>query len=177
MGVLPQRHSECQPVGEQVKRPGNCAAQSRLCAGTCLVAPSAVQSSRTSCSSSWTIRDSVSTILTTSSFITVFTNAERNGDFSQLSDTAQESDHRAHLPRQPDSDFAGKPRGSSSLCLQVLSDTDQQQRRPITRSTKQRRPSTPIRAMRRSTGISPRTTVSAPVIRRLTRTTLRVTRC
>ena len=62
MGVLPQRHAQCQPVGEQAEPEQRTGASPRS-AGICSAAHLAVRSSRTSCSSSWTTRDSASTIL------------------------------------------------------------------------------------------------------------------
>ena len=56
----------------------------RLCVGTCLAAPLAARSGKTSCSSSSDYQGQRFDHPTTSNFITVFTNAERNGDFSQL---------------------------------------------------------------------------------------------
>ena len=59
---------------------------------------------------------------TTSKFITVFTNAERNGDFSQLTTQLKNPITGAPYVEQPDSDVTGKPGGSGSLCVQILSD-------------------------------------------------------
>ncbi len=87
-----------------------------------------------------------------------------------LTDAAEESDHRRALRQQPDSDVAGKPCGSGSLCVQVLSDADQRQPHQQRGQSANSGLSTPTRAMPRSIGISPRRIVSAPAIRRHIRT-------
>ena len=61
-----------------------------------------------------------------SSFITVFTNAERGGDFSQISKQLVNPITGVALPGQPDSAVAGEHSCYESVCFEVLSKTDQQ---------------------------------------------------
>ena len=107
--------------------PGNELAQRRLCVGTCLVAPLAARSGKTSCSFSADYQGQRFDHPTTSKFITVFTNAERNGDFSQLTTQLKNPITGVPYVQQPDSHVADKPCGSGSVCVQVLSDADQRQ--------------------------------------------------
>jgi hypothetical protein len=126
LGVLPQQRSQCQPVGEQIRRSGQFC-PGRLCAGICLVARLAGP----------ILKDKLFFFVdyqgqrldhpTTSSFITVFTNAERAGDFSQLTTQLKNPITGVRLRRQPDSGGPAKPGCSGSLCLQLLSQADQQQ--------------------------------------------------
>ena len=104
-----------------------------------------------------------------SNFMTVFTNAERGGNFSQLTTQLKNPLTGAPYPGNQIPLIQINPVAAALFASKLLSNTNQRQ--PTNNAiNKPLRPTTPIREMPRSTAPSRRKIASPPVIRRHIRT-------